>query len=274
MGISSQLRNINSAFATYASYPETKKLPIVIGESDPDGAAANMGPAVPQLGYRTVPLYASYTAACVAREFELADRFGVNLEGALTWAFEFEGEPLFSGQRSLATGGIDLPILDLFRMYSHLDGQRVATTGTNAISVDDMMREGVRAVPDVSALAKLANNKLCVMVWHYHDDDVPAPAAEVTLDLAGLPANITQAKVTHYRIDATHSNAIAAWRRLGSPEKPTPEQLAQIEKAGQLEQLEGAPATTAIAGGKSTLHFSLPREAVSLLVLEWDIPAK
>jgi xylan 1,4-beta-xylosidase len=267
MGILNQLRDINSGFAIMASYPETKDKPIVIGESDPDTAAANFGP--PQLGYRTVPLYASYTAAAIARELELADRHGVNLEGAVTWAFEFEDQPYFQGQRVLATNGIDLPILDLFRMYRLMDGQRATVTSDGAIGLDDIMRAGVRGTPDVAAIATVGRNKLCAMVWHYHDDDVPAPAAAVTLAFAGLPAGVTEAKLTHWRIDATHSNAIATWQRLGSPAAPTADQYRQLVAAGQLEQLSDAPDSVPVAAGAATLAFNLPREAVSLLVLEW-----
>ena len=43
----------------------------------------------------------------------------------------------------------------------------------------------MRGAPDVGALASLQAGKLCVLLWHYHDDDVPGPPADVTLfDLA------------------------------------------------------------------------------------------
>ena len=48
-------------------------------------------------------MYSSYTAASFARKHELAERHGVNLEGALTWAFEFEDQPFFAGFRVLAS---------------------------------------------------------------------------------------------------------------------------------------------------------------------------
>src|SRR4029079_18362715 len=123
MGIAEQLRTIDGAFATIASYPELKGKPIVIGESDPDGCAACQGP---QLGYRNGTRYASYTAASFARKYELADRHGVNLEGALTWAFTFEDQPYFAGFRQLATNGIDLPVLNVFRMFGRMSGKRIA----------------------------------------------------------------------------------------------------------------------------------------------------
>ena len=71
-------------------------------------------------------MYSSYTAASFARKHDLADRHGVNLEGALTWAFEFEDQPYFAGFRALATNGIDLPVLNVFRMFSQMGGKRLA----------------------------------------------------------------------------------------------------------------------------------------------------
>jgi xylan 1,4-beta-xylosidase len=265
MGIANQLRTIDGGFAIVASYPELSHTPIVIGESDPEGCAACQGP---QLGYRNGTMYSSYTAASFARLHDLADRRDVNLEGALTWAFEFENQPYFAGFRSLASNGLDKPVLNVFRMFGKMSGRRVGVQSSGEVPLDALLRDGVRGAPDVSALASLDRNKLCVLVWHYHDDDVPGPDAAVTLTVDGLPAAAGQAQLAHYRIDATHSNAFAAWQRLGSPPAPTPEQYAQLEKAGRLERLE-APATVPLHDSQVTLAFTLPRQAVSLLVLEW-----
>ena len=113
MGISAQLKAMSTGFALIREFPELKDTPIVIGESDPDGCAACEGP---QLGYRSGTMYSSYTVASFAREYELADQHGVNLEGAVTWAFEFEDQPYFAGQRTLATNGIPLPVFNAFRL--------------------------------------------------------------------------------------------------------------------------------------------------------------
>src|SRR5690606_28467707 len=107
MGMGQQLRAIDGSMRVVASFPGLKDTPIVIGESDPDGCAACRAAEYPQYGYRNTSQFASYTAASFARKYELADRNGVNLEGALTWSFTFEDQPLFAGMRALATGGID-----------------------------------------------------------------------------------------------------------------------------------------------------------------------
>src|SRR6201999_143176 len=137
-----QLKTIDEGFAMVATVPELKNKPIVIGESDPDGCAACQGP---QLGYRNTTMYSSYTAAVFARKLELAARHGVNLEGALTWAFEFEDQPFFSGFRVLATGGINLPVLNVFRMFSRMGtSDRVLATSSGQAPLDEILRAGVR----------------------------------------------------------------------------------------------------------------------------------
>jgi xylan 1,4-beta-xylosidase len=49
---------------------------------------------------------------------------------------------------------------------------------------------------------------------------------------------------------------------------PTPVQYAELEAAGQLALLE-SPSWLRSAEGAVDIHFELPREAVSLLELEW-----
>ncbi len=264
MGIAAQLRTINQGFAQIASFPELKSKPIVIGESDPDGCAACQGP---QLGYRNGTMFSSYTAAVFARKHLLAEKHGVNLMGALTWAFEFEDQPYFAGFRALATNGVDLPVLNVFRMMAKMSGQHVSAESSGDLGVEAIMRDGVRAAPDVAALASSAPGKVAVLVWHYHDDDLAGPDAAITLDLAGLPFNGNDVKVTHYRIDETHSNAYAEWKRLGSPIAPTRPQYDKLLAAGQLGRLDD-PAPLRIENGKATLTFALPRQAVSLVVIE------
>src|SRR6187455_449020 len=132
-------------------------------------------------------MYSSYTAASFARKHDLAARHGVNLEGALTWAFEFEDQPYFAGFRSLASNGIDKPVLNVFRMFAMMSGRRLAAESSGAMALEEILRRGVREKPDVAALASLDENKLSVMAWHYHDDDVTGPDAAVELKLASLP---------------------------------------------------------------------------------------
>ena len=268
MGLANQLRAVNDGFRIIASYPELKDKPIVIGESDPDGCAACAATVYPQNAYRNTELYASYTAAAFARKHLLADRHGVRLEGALTWAFEFEDQPLFAGFRVMATeGAITLPVFNVFRMFGRMSGQRVAVTSSGEVPLDEVLKAGVRAQPDVAALAALDGRRLFLFAWHYHDDEVPGPVADVQVSLEGLPATRSMQRV-EYRIDRDHSNAHTAWQRMGSPATPTPAQMATLRRAGQLESM-GAAAAVPVSNGRASIQLQLPRQSVSLTVLSW-----
>ena len=56
---------------------------------------------------------------------------------------------------------------------------------------------------------------------------------EVTI--TGIPAGVKRVLLEHYRIDETHSNAYTAWKNMGSPQAPTPEQYGELKAAGQLQ---------------------------------------
>ena len=264
MGISAELRTIQNGFRIVASFPELKDKPIIIGECDPESCAAcdNLIGA-----YRNTTLYPSYTAACFVRAADLAEKIGVNLEGAITWAFEFEDLPIFSNSRALASQGLDKPVVNVFRMFSKMSGQRLAVESDGAVSLDTMVQSGVRGNADVSAYASLDQGRLCVMVWNYHDVDVPGPEAEVSLNLTGLPAG-GQPKLQEFRIDHDHSNAYTAWQEMGKPLQPTPEQIAQLEKASKLAAL-GQPELIHVENGQAMVKMKLPRQAVSLVVIQW-----
>jgi len=264
MGIANQLRTIDRGFGMVASFHELRQTPIIIGESDPEGCAACQGPA---FGYRNGTMYSSYTAASFARKHDLADKHGVRFEGALTWAFEFEDQPYFAGFRQLATNGIALPVLNVFRMFNMMRGQRIAASSSAETPLEKMLADGVRGAPDVAAFASFDDGRLCVMAWHYHDDDVPGPDAEIALIVTGLPASWTAARLVHYRIDEQHSNAYSKWRRMGSPIAPIERDYARLQRASELATL-GEPEVAAVNQQACELKFALPRQAVSLIVLE------
>jgi xylan 1,4-beta-xylosidase len=265
MGISNNASAVSAGLEIISAFPKFRNLPIVLSESDPEGCAACSARVYPQNAYRNTPLYASYTAAMMKSIMQLAGRSKANIEGMLTWAFEFEDQPYFEGFRTLASNGIDKPVLNVFRMAGLLEGDRIAVDSTGARTVDQILREGVRQAPDVDAIATRGDRRVAVMVWNYHDDDVPAAASEVRLTVSGLPARVL---LRQYRIDETHSNAYTAWKQMGSPQKPTEEQYSRLEAAGQLELMD-SPRWVDVKGGAAGIGFHLPRQGVSLFELSW-----
>jgi xylan 1,4-beta-xylosidase len=269
MDLSRQLENVDHNFAAISSFEELKNIPVVIGEYDPDSMAARPASIAPQNGYRNTALFASYEAEAFARVSELAEKRGINLQGVLTWSFEFEEKPYFIGYRVLSSNGIGLPVLSVFRMFSRMSGQRLAVSSSADLGLNAVLNDSVRFDPDVHAVATLHGPKLSILAWHYHDEDVPGPSADVSLQLSGLPTTIRQARLSHYRIDDVCSNAFTAWKRMGSPRNPSGEQLAQLRQAGLLAKM-AFEQVVPIKNGRLILRVDLPRQAVSLVTLTWD----
>src|SRR4029450_12716091 len=167
MGISSQLRAISNGFQIVASFPELHNTPIIIGESDPEGCAACSVKTNPENAYRNGTMYSSYTAAQIARTYELADLHQVNLLGSVTWAFEFEGQPYFVGFRDLATNGIDKPVLNVLRMLGKMSGQRVRVKSSSAATLEEIRDRGVRGRADVYAIAARGERDVTILVGDY-----------------------------------------------------------------------------------------------------------
>jgi xylan 1,4-beta-xylosidase len=266
MSISNQLRAIDNGFRIVASFPEFRRTPIIIGESDPEGCAACSMRTNPENAYRNGTMYSSYTAAQLARTYELADLHGVDLRGSVTWAFEFEGQPYFAGFRDLATNGIDKPVLSVFRMLGKMTGDRVRAESSAAVPLESIRDRGVREAADVGVLASRSDRAIAILMWHYHDDDVPGPAAGIDLSIERVPSG--SVTVTHERVDADHSNSYEAWKRMGSPDAPSPAQVSALERAGHLASLE-PPRRHRVTNAQLSLPFTLPRQGVSLIRVTW-----
>lgn len=266
MGISNQLRDISKGFEIVASFPTLKHLPIVIGESDPEGCAACGMATNPENAYRNGTMYSSYTAASFARKYLLADHFKVNLLGAVSWSFEFEDQPWFYGFRDLATNGVDKPVLNVFRMFGMMKGKRVAVESDRMVPLFAIRDSGVRKPQtDVGAIAATTNRNATVMIWNYHDDDVSGDAANVQLQCKGIKAN--KVTLTQYRIDADNSNSYEVWKKMGSPQQPTAAQITELEKAGELKQT--GQTTETPKDGLLLVNTTLPRQGIVFYKIDW-----
>ena len=271
MGIAPHLSTINAGFGIVRERPETASLPVVIGESDPDSCAAcqSYEGLYPENAYRFSSIFAAYTIEQLTRTMDLAERNRVDLKGAVTWSFEFESQPIFAGFRTLSTDGIALPVLNTFRMLNKMGTKRLAVNSTGDVGLDAIMRQGVRGLnSDVHALASRDERRITIIVWNYLDDEVPGPDADITLNINGIPATAGTVRLTEWRVDGSHSNSYRAWKNMGSPKSPTPEQRAQLEAASELATLRTGM-NVPVSQGAAKVSLSLPREAVSLIELSW-----
>ena len=263
MGIANQLKTVAEAFSKIAAVPQLAQKPIIIGENDPEGCAACPGP---QNAYRNGSLYSSYTAASYARIWELARARQVNLEGALTWAFTFDGQPWFAGYRQLATNGVDLPVLNVFRLFSRLGSEQLATTSSGQLPLDKIMSEGVTTSPDVGLLATAAkHSRVDILLWNYQDDDVQGSTAAVHIDLIGLPPGLAPRARTA-QVGRLEGNAFTVWQSMGSPAVPSRQQIDRLIRESQLKWKKMTVSAKDASGG-SSLSLRLPSQGVALIEL-------
>ena len=267
MGMKSQLNNVKDNFSVITSFPEIKNLPVIIGESDPEGCAACGVMTNPENAYRNGTLYSSYEAASITRIVDMADYYGVNLIGAVNWSFEFENQPWFSGFRSLATNGVDKPVLNVFKMLGMMSGSCVEVSGDRRYNFKTICDSSVRAKQtDINAFACSDKNTITVLLWNYHDLDIQGAGSPVVLNIKGIPAE--KATLTQYRIDHEHSNSYEVWKTMGSPQNPTTDQIAKLEKAGRLETLS-KPSEIKISNTAAAIIIQLPRQAVSFVQIRY-----
>jgi xylan 1,4-beta-xylosidase len=184
----------------------------------------------------------------------LADKHGVNLEERRTWAFEFEDQPTAGfacWRQQRRSAGAEC--LSHVRQNERRRSSSHAVTSSAEVPLEKIMSDGVRGEPDVAALGSVDATRLSILVWHYHDDDLPGPDAAVDLTITGMPGGDLHA--TRYLIDKDHSNAFEEWKKLGLPAKPTDAQYKQLEAAGKLATVD-APAQS-VKDGKTSVKFDL-----------------
>jgi xylan 1,4-beta-xylosidase len=268
MGLAHELHDVDEGLKIVASFPQFAHLPVVLSEADPEGCAACSAKDHPQNAYRNGTLYPAYTAVAIRAMLDLNERSKTKLAGILTWAFEFEDQPYFLGYRTLATNGVDKPVMNVFRMLGLMSGERIEVKSSAAVTLDEMVASGVRRKASVDGLAARGDHAVTVLVWNYRDEEASASVVPVGLSVAGLPAAAKRILVKHYRIDQSHSNSYTVWKAMGSPQSPTPEQYESLKAAGHLQLLE-SPRWVASKGGVVRSEFRMPGESVSLVELSW-----
>ncbi len=268
LNVGANLRDIDQGFAIIDKFPTLRQLPVVLSESDPESCAACGAMSHPENNYRLSSQYASYEAELLSGTLALAQRHHIHVEGSIAWAFTFPNQPIFAGLRAFTTHDVDLPVLNVFRMFGKMNGGRVSAESNGAVALDDVLQSSVRTKSDVNAIATREEHRVNVLVWNFHDASNASPGAEVHLRIEGLPKGITKMLLEHWRIDLDHSNSNSAWQKMGSPENPTAAQYQVLKTAGQLQSL-GSPRWVTVEGRVVDLTFTEPVQGVSLLDFSW-----
>ncbi|WP_020576609.1 GH39 family glycosyl hydrolase [Actinopolymorpha alba] len=264
------LREVRRLLDVVAEFPAFAGLPCLVDECDASVPAHWGIYDNANFAYRNTEYYPVFQAKLMKKLLDLNLVSTAKVDLATTWSFYFEGERYFEGTRSLVTtGGIDKPVLNAYRMFAQLGGERLAVESGAAWRLVDLDGAASGMPEEVDALATRADDgRLCVLVWRHADDQysVDPAAAQVTVRAANLPPDVAAYDLTHWRIDRQHSNAHTVWQDLGAPQEPTPEQLRAIHEREGLERYE-ADRVVGVVDGAVELAVDLPLPAVSLLVL-------
>ncbi|WP_316807766.1 GH39 family glycosyl hydrolase [Pedobacter agri] len=264
MNLRTELRNVEANYKVINKYPQLKNIPVIIGEFDPEGCAACGMATNPENAYRNGTMYSSYTAASFARLYQLTDQYNINLLGAVSWSFEFENQPWFAGFRDLATNGVNKPVLNVFKMFGMMSGNRVEATSNQMYPLQTVLDSSIRKpVSDIGVLAAKSQNAATVMIWNYHDEDKKGNIDQVSISLKGLDKK--SVIITRYLIDDENSNSYEAWKKMGSPQSPTASQILELEKSSELKSV-GKPIKFNLDQGP--FQFELSRQGVTLLSIK------
>ena len=236
MGIREHLATIDRGFQMIAARRALKGKPIVIGESDPEGCAACQGP---RFSYRNGTMYSSYTAASFARKHELAARHGVNLQGALTWAFEFEDQPYFAGFRQLASNGIDMPVLNVFRMFcAHAGPAPAGDELTRRCRSTTILANGVRGRSrrGRAGESRRAASSRC---WSGTTTTTMCPVPTRPSSSTCAACRAASARSTHFRIDADAQQCLCGVAAHGLTDRSRQTRLGHAARRGSAGRIAG-----------------------------------
>lgn len=265
------LHEVRSMLRVMAQFPAYRTLPAIIDECDAGVPAHFSFYDNANFRFQNTEYFPVFQVKLMKKLLDLSEAEGANVQQATSWSFYFEGERFFEGTRAFLTADrIEKPLLNAYRLLAHLGPQRLAATSDAAHGVELLDQAEGRSMPEeVDVLAsRHEDGRVAAAVWRHTDDqyrtaDAPTP---VSLTVRGLEAGAY--RLTHHRIDAEHSNSHTVWQRLGAPQVPSPEQLAQIHAREGLEELAEPVEVRAGAEGTLELTVELPLPAVSLLVLE------
>jgi len=260
------LREVRAALDAVAAHPKFRDLPCIVDECDASVPAHWGVYDNANFAYRNTEYFPVFQCKLMKKLLDLDARGGARVHQATTWSFYFEGERFFEGTRSLFTAQeIQKPVLNAYRMLSRLGTTRLAVESSGAWPLD-RLDDGAAGMPEeIDAIATTGGDGVSVLVWRHADDQYAADsrATAVTLKLEHLPFR-GEARLSHWRIDAAHSNSHTVWRALGGPQDPSERELAAIRERQELERLEPDRSLT-VRDGAASVQIALPLPSVSLL---------
>jgi xylan 1,4-beta-xylosidase len=183
-----------------------------------------------------------YVGPALAHDIEQCDGL-VDMMSYWTFSDVFEEHgvkpsPFDGGFGLISMGGIRKPSYADFALLHRLGDQRIPQNSTDVL------------------VTKRSDGTLAVATWNLVDLDKTGSSKTVELDFRGVKPD---SKVRISRVDETHGNSLAAFKAMGSPRYPTPEQVRTLNRAA------GVPPAQDVRLSHGALSLELPVNGLALV---------
>lgn len=167
--------------------------------------------------------------------------------------FEEQGvvkNPFYGGFGLIAADRIPKPAFNAFAMLHKLGNEQLKTTSDSAL------------------VTRRGDGTVVIALWNYVPP-VGNTAAYTPGEPAGAPKHFlikvkhlpAGARASVWRLDERHGNAVALFNRMGRPDTPSREQIAQLREAGKLAE----PEPMDVSGGQ--LDITVPPQGLAVIEL-------
>jgi xylan 1,4-beta-xylosidase len=153
--------------------------------------------------------------------------------------------------------GIRKATFNAFKLMHMLGTTRLACTGGTGAN------DGVDGFATLSA----DGSQVTVIMYNFFKTLNSGNENTINLTINSLPL-VGNLKVTHYRIDETHSNAYNTWVKQGKLVSPSAAQWDEMRTASNLAQLEPEAVYNNTGGNAYTKSIVMPPQSVSMLVFQ------
>lgn len=147
--------------------------------------------------------------------------------------------PFYGGFGLVAEDNIPKPSYDAFMLLHELGHQRLPAPRNAAI------------------VTKRADGTLVIAAWNLAEPGAAASSKSVSFNFQGVHKD---AWAVVRRVDAQHGDTLDAWKKMGSPDYPTPVQISELQRAAEI----GPEEDVAVRNG----HLTLVLPPMGLAVLE------
>jgi xylan 1,4-beta-xylosidase len=188
-----------------------------------------------------------YVGPALAHDIEQCDGL-VDMMSYWTFSDVFEEHGVKPGPFD---GGFGLISMDEIRKPSYADFALLHRLGQERIPQDSS---------DV-LVTKRRDGTLAIAAWNLVDLDKVGSAKTIELEIRGAKSD---SAVLISRVDETHANSLAAYKAMGSPRYPTPQQVESLNRAAEIPQAENARLS------KGAIEVELPVNGLALI----EVPGK